>query len=56
MFCLELIYVCLVFYWFVDFWIKKDLFIHNYTQPIIENGVQLRDMVMLWMVLCIAEE
>ncbi|MFD2554930.1 GNAT family N-acetyltransferase [Sphingobacterium tabacisoli] len=32
---------------FVKFAVKKDFFVHNYEEPIIENGVQLRDMVML---------
>ena len=27
--------------------LKKDFFIKNYPQPIIDNGVMLRDMVML---------
>lgn len=34
---------------FVKYGIKKDFFIENYEQPIVENGVQLRDMVMLRM-------
>jgi ribosomal protein S18 acetylase RimI-like enzyme len=29
--------------------IKKDFFIKNYAEPIIENGMMLRDMVMLKM-------
>ncbi|MGL4584178.1 MAG: GNAT family N-acetyltransferase [Flavobacterium sp.] len=32
---------------FVKYGIKKDFFIENYDEPIIENGIQLRDMVML---------
>lgn len=32
---------------FVKYAVKKDFFIHNYEEPIIENGIQLRDMVML---------
>lgn len=27
--------------------IKKDFFVINYTEPIIENGIRLRDMMML---------
>ncbi|MBL1408836.1 GNAT family N-acetyltransferase [Sphingobacterium faecale] len=34
---------------FVMYAVKKDFFIHNYEAPIVENGVQLRDMVMLRM-------
>lgn len=34
---------------FVKYAVKKDFFIHNYEAPIVENGVQLRDMVMLRM-------
>ncbi|MGE5107107.1 MAG: GNAT family N-acetyltransferase, partial [Sphingobacteriales bacterium] len=29
--------------------IKKNFFIENYSEPIIENGIMLRDMVMLKM-------
>ncbi|MDR2285768.1 MAG: GNAT family N-acetyltransferase [Sphingobacterium sp.] len=32
---------------FVQYTVKKDFFVHNYEEPIIENGIQLRDMVML---------
>jgi len=32
---------------FERFAIRKDFFIHNYAQPIYENGIQLKDMVML---------
>lgn len=32
---------------FVKYGIKKDFFIEHYAQPIIENGVRLKDMVML---------
>lgn len=32
---------------FETFDIKKDFFIDNYSEPIIENGIQLKDMVML---------
>ncbi|EPH13624.1 hypothetical protein HMPREF9713_00405 [Myroides odoratimimus CCUG 12700] len=34
---------------FVKYDVKKDFFIENYDEPIIENGIQLRDMVMLKM-------
>lgn len=34
---------------FVKYDVKKDFFIENYEEPIIENGIQLRDMVMLKM-------
>ncbi len=27
--------------------VKKDFFIENYTEPIVENGTRLKDMVML---------
>ncbi len=36
---------------FVQYSIIKDFFIHHYTEPIIEDGVRLRDMVMLKMVI-----
>ncbi|MCC9044428.1 GNAT family N-acetyltransferase [Myroides sp. M-43] len=32
---------------FKKYGIKKDFFIENYEEPIIENGIQLRDMIML---------
>jgi len=32
---------------FIKYDLKKDFFIKNYPEPIIENGVMLRDMVML---------
>lgn len=32
---------------FVKYNVRKDFFLHNYEEPIIENGVMLRDMVML---------
>lgn len=32
---------------FVEFDIKKNFFIDNYEEPIFENGVQLKDMLML---------
>lgn len=32
---------------FVKYGVKKDFFIENYEVPIVENGIQLRDMVML---------
>lgn len=32
---------------FVRFATRKDFFVHNYVQPIYENGIQLKDMVML---------
>jgi ribosomal protein S18 acetylase RimI-like enzyme len=32
---------------FFKYDIKKDFFIDNYSEPIIENGILLRDMVML---------
>lgn len=34
---------------FVKYDVKKDFFTVNYKEPIIENGIQLRDMVMLQM-------
>jgi ribosomal protein S18 acetylase RimI-like enzyme len=34
---------------FLQYDIKKDFFIKNYTEPIIENGTRLRDMIMLKM-------
>lgn len=34
---------------FVKYAVKKDFFIENYAEPIIEDGVMLRDMVMLKM-------
>lgn len=34
---------------FVKYGIKKNFFLENYDEPIVENGVQLRDMVMLEM-------
>jgi len=36
---------------FKKYAIKKDFYLHLYPYPIIENGVQLRDMVMLKKVL-----
>ncbi len=32
---------------FVKYAVRKDFFIHNYEEPIVENGIQLRDMIML---------
>jgi len=32
---------------FTKFDIKKDFFVENYPEPIIENGIMLRDMIML---------
>lgn len=32
---------------FVKYGVKKNFFIENYEVPIVENGIQLRDMVML---------
>ena len=32
---------------FVEFEVKKNFFIDNYEEPIFENGVQLKDMLML---------
>lgn len=32
---------------FKKFAIRKDFFIENYDKPIIENGIQLKDMVLL---------
>jgi hypothetical protein len=32
---------------FIKYDLKKDFFIKNYPAPIIDNGVTLRDMVML---------
>jgi ribosomal protein S18 acetylase RimI-like enzyme len=32
---------------FVKYGVRKDFFLLNYDRPIIENGIQLRDMVML---------
>ncbi|MFC3199548.1 GNAT family N-acetyltransferase [Parapedobacter deserti] len=32
---------------FERFATRKDFFFHNYAQPIYENGIQLKDMVML---------
>lgn len=34
---------------FVKYDVRKDFFLENYDEPIIENGVQLRDMIMLEM-------
>lgn len=34
---------------FVKYAIKENFFIDNYPEPIIENGIQLKDMVMLRM-------
>ncbi|WP_243731299.1 GNAT family N-acetyltransferase [Myroides sp. LoEW2-1] len=34
---------------FVKYGVRKNFFIENYTLPIVENGVQLVDMVMLKM-------
>jgi ribosomal protein S18 acetylase RimI-like enzyme len=36
---------------FKKYGIKKDFYVRNYPDPICENGVQLRDMVMLKIVL-----
>ena len=36
---------------FKEVGIKKDYFIQNYPEPIFENGVQCRDMIILEMVL-----
>jgi ribosomal protein S18 acetylase RimI-like enzyme len=32
---------------FVKYDLKKDFFVANYSEPIIENGIMLRDMLML---------
>ena len=32
---------------FIKYYIKKDFFVENYVEPIIENGIMLRDMIML---------
>jgi ribosomal protein S18 acetylase RimI-like enzyme len=32
---------------FVKYDLKKDFFVTNYSEPIIENGIMLRDMIML---------
>jgi aminoglycoside 6'-N-acetyltransferase I len=32
---------------FKPFAVRKDFFIHNYGNPIFENGIQIRDMIML---------
>lgn len=34
---------------FVKYAVKENFFIENYAEPIIENGIQLKDMVMLRM-------
>jgi ribosomal protein S18 acetylase RimI-like enzyme len=34
---------------FQRFGIKKDFFLENYTKPIFENSILLRDMIMLKM-------
>lgn len=32
---------------FVRYAVKKNFFVENYSAPIIENGIQLKDMIML---------
>ncbi|WP_313376947.1 GNAT family N-acetyltransferase [Chishuiella sp.] len=32
---------------FVKFGVRKDFFIENYKEPIFENGIQLKDMILL---------
>jgi ribosomal protein S18 acetylase RimI-like enzyme len=32
---------------FIKYDIKKDFFVKNYSEPIVENGIMLRDMIIL---------